>query len=198
VISDEIYRRIAYDGHAAGALANAPGRERLVVVDGVAKAYAMTGWRIGWAVAPAPIARAMTALQSHTTSNPTTVAQHAALAALTDREAADRAVDQMVTQYRRRRDAAVALFAGAPSPRLVRPDGAFYLFFDVSAAAPGDPAAGSVFAERLLVDHGVAVVPGAAFLTPGWVRISYAAPEEQVVEGVRRALALWRSMSGGR
>jgi aspartate aminotransferase len=197
VISDEIYRRIAYDGQAAGSLASAKGRERLIVVDGVAKAYAMTGWRIGWAIAPAPIARAMTALQSHSTSNATTVAQHAALAALTNRAAADRAVDHMVSQYRRRRDAAVALFEEGSSPRLVRPDGAFYLFFDVSDAVPGDPSAGSVFAERLLVDHGVAVVPGAAFRTPGWIRISYAAPEEQVVEGVRRALELWRSMSRG-
>jgi aspartate aminotransferase len=195
VISDEIYRRIAYDGVAEGSLANARSRERLVVVDGVAKAYAMTGWRIGWAIAPAPIARAMTALQSHSTSNATTVAQHAALAALTNREAADHAIEHMVSQYRRRRDAAVTLFAAGVSPQLVRPDGAFYLFFDVSAAAPGDPAPGSVFAERLLVDSGVAIVPGAAFLTPGWVRISYAAPEEQVVEGVRRALALWRSLA---
>jgi aspartate aminotransferase len=197
VIADEIYRRIGYDGPAASLLEVARSRDRLVVVDGVAKAYAMTGWRIGWAIAPREVARAMTALQSHTTSNATTVAQHAALAALTERDAADRAVAAMVARFDERRRAALAVLDDAPGLRRIEPRGAFYLFFDVSPTAPGDPDAGSVFARRLLEEHDVAVVPGAAFHTPAWVRVSYAAPDRDVVEGVRRVVALYRSLAGG-
>ena len=76
------------------------------------------------------------------------------------------------------------------------PEGAFYLYFDVSAWAPGEADPGTRFAERLLEEHGVAIVPGAAFGTPGWVRLSYAAPLEDVVEGVRRLGALWRQPQG--
>jgi aspartate aminotransferase len=193
LISDEIYRRISYDAAAPGVLQVARSRDNLVVVNGVAKAYAMTGWRLGWAVAPVPVARAMTALQSHVTSNATTVSQHAALAALTRRDEADRAVERMVAEYRRRRDAALAQLRAADSPPLVRPDGAFYLFFDVTTTSFAGADPGSAFATRLLEEHGVAVVPGAAFRTPGWVRLSYAAALPDVVEGVRRVLELYRA-----
>lgn len=199
LITDEIYRAISYDAPAVGVLSRATSRERLVVVDGMAKAYAMTGWRIGWAIAPTAVARAMTALQSHTTSNATTVAQHAALAALCARDASPEAIRGMVTEYRRRRDAAMALLAESPAPPLVRPEGAFYLFIDVSASANDAPGeAGTAFAERLLEEHGVAVVPGAAFLTPQWIRVSYAAPLDDVVDGVRRIVTLWRTLAGKR
>lgn len=194
VISDEIYRRIAYDGPAAGALAVAPSLERLVVIDGVAKAYAMTGWRVGWSIAPRALTRTMTAFQSHATFHTAAVSQHAALAALANLPQADVAIDAMVHQYRVRRDAALAVFAQAPSLPLVRPSGAFYLYFDVSAAFPDHPEPGSAFAERLLETAGVAVVPGAAFHTPGWVRASYAAPEGEVVEGISRAVSLWSDL----
>lgn len=194
VISDEIYRRIAYDGPAAGLLSVARHRERIVVVDGMAKAFAMTGWRIGWAIAAAPVARSLTALQSHTTSNATTVAQYAALETFRRREEADAAVAAMVAEYRRRRDAALAVLRVARGPAIVRPDGAFYLFVNVSDTGPGLEDAGSAFAARLLEEHGVAVVPGAAFRTPGWVRLSYAASLETVVEGVRRLMALREAM----
>lgn len=197
VISDEIYRRIAYDGDAESALEHVASRDRLVLVDGVAKAYAMTGWRIGWAVAPAAVARAMTALQSHTTSNATTVAQYGALAALTQHDEAERAVAGMVAEYRRRRDAAVEILRETPEFRFVRPDGAFYLYLDVSKTAlPGDSAAGDTFAANLLERGGVAIVPGSAFMTPGWVRLSYAAKIEDVVEGVRRIATLWSELAG--
>src|SRR5688572_4473813 len=103
VLSDEIYVRIAYESRAVGALDVASDRDRLIVIDGVAKAYAMTGWRIGWAIAPRAVARAMTALQSHTTFGPAAVSQHAALAALTGREHAEYAIACMVDEFRRRR-----------------------------------------------------------------------------------------------
>jgi aspartate aminotransferase len=179
VISDEIYRQIVYGVEAPSVLELATSRERLVVINGVAKAYAMTGWRIGWAIAPRHIAAAMGALQSHTTSNPATVSQYAALAALGDREAAATAIREMVDVFRQRRNAAVKLLDAAGAT-YVRPDGAFYLYIRV-----GD---GTAFAQQLLESHGLAIVPGAAFLTPEWVRLSYAAPTEQVLEGVERLI----------
>ena len=196
VLSDEIYRRICYDGDAVSALQVASSRDNLVVIDGVAKAYAMTGWRVGWTISPREVAKAMTAFQSHATFHTAAASQHGAVEALTNVAASDAEIARMVTQYRARRDAALAVFATEPLLPLVRPDGAFYFYFDVSAACPGDPDAGTTFAKRLLEDCGVAVVPGAAFKTPEWVRASYAAPESEVVEGIRRAVTLWRAMAG--
>ncbi|MGI8498410.1 MAG: aminotransferase class I/II-fold pyridoxal phosphate-dependent enzyme [Gemmatimonadaceae bacterium] len=186
VISDEIYRHICYAGVAPSLLAVAHARDRLVVVDGVAKAYAMTGWRIGWAIAPLPVAAAMTALQSHVTSNASAVSQQAALAALTMREPAEVAIGRMVEELRRRRNAAfVHLHDRVPA---IYPEGAFYIFLDVSACSTDDDP-GAAFAAHLLEHHDVAVVPGSAFLEPAWVRMSYAAPIEQVMEGARRIVA---------
>ena len=196
VISDEIYRMIAYgDGPAVSALEAAPSLDRLVLVDGVAKAYAMTGWRIGWAIAPRELASAMTAFQSHTTSNAAAPSQHAALAALTNREAADASVTAMVAEFRRRRDAVLAVVRAEPALEIVEPEGAFYLFVRVGK---DDPARddGAAFAQRLLEEHEVAIVPGSAFLMPEWVRMSYAAPIDDVLEGTRRLVALWREMRG--
>ncbi len=194
VLSDEIYRRIAYNGAAVSALQVAPSRENLIVIDGVAKAWAMTGWRVGWTVAPREVTRAMTAFQSHATFHTAAMAQHGAVAALVNRDEADRAISEMVAQYRTRRDAGLAVFATAPDLPIVRPDGAFYFYVDVSAACPGDPDAGTTFAKRLLEELGVAVVPGVAFKTPDWIRLSYASPEADVVEGVRQVVALWSRM----
>ena len=101
VIADEIYMRIAYDGPAASVLSVAPTRENLIVINGVAKAYAMTGWRIGWSIAPVAVTKAMTAFQSHTTSNAAAVSQHAALAALARVDEADAAVAHMVQAFQR-------------------------------------------------------------------------------------------------
>ncbi|MBI2797245.1 MAG: aminotransferase class I/II-fold pyridoxal phosphate-dependent enzyme [Gemmatimonadetes bacterium] len=193
VISDEIYRRIAYDGPAASAFEVAAQRDRLVVVDGVAKSYAMTGWRIGWAVAPRAVAQAIGNLQSHTTSNAATVSQHAALAALTRPAEAEPAIAAMVAEFRARRDACLALLAGGESPPAVHPAGAFYLFLDVSAAARGPDGAGAAFAATMLEQHDVAVVAGNAFGAPGWVRMSYAAPTADVLEGLRRIVSAWRT-----
>jgi len=195
VISDEIYRRIAYGSVATSIFEVAGARDRVLLIDGVAKAYAMTGWRIGWAVAPRAVAHAMGALQSHTTSNAATVSQHAALAALSDRAVADASIAHMVGEFERRRDAALAMLAGEPGIGVIPPDGAFYLFLDVSATR-GDSrvGAGSAFAQHLLERHDVAVVPGAAFYTPDWVRLSYAAPLDQVVTGVQRTVAAFREM----
>jgi aspartate aminotransferase len=193
VISDEIYIRITYGADAASALELSPDRDRLVVVNGVAKSYAMTGWRIGWTIAPRAVSQAMTALQSHTTSNAAAVSQHAALAALTGTAAAEEAIGSMVARFRARRDAALAVLREEPGIRVVQPDGAFYLFLRVAGTREaGGEDGGAAFAARLLERHDVAVVPGSAFLTPEWVRMSYAAPDAAVVEGARRIVRAWR------
>jgi aspartate aminotransferase len=191
-VSDEIYREISYDSPAASLLDAARGdsalRERLVIVDGVAKAYAMTGWRIGWSIAPRAVAQAVCAFQSHTTSNTSTISQHAALCALSSRDQSDAAIETMVGEFRRRRDAATELLHAA-CVDFVDPSGAFYLFIRVPARE-NDLEPGSTFARELLDAHDVAVVPGAAFRAPEWIRMSYAAPMEDVVEGVKRVVDL--------
>jgi aspartate aminotransferase len=193
VISDEIYQRIAYDAPAVGALDVATRRDNLIVVNGVAKAYAMTGWRIGWTISPKPVAQAMNALQSHTTSNAATVSQHAALAALTLGEPVDRAVAAMVAEFKARRDAALPILRAARALTVLPPEGAFYFYLKVPGAG-AVPDAGSAFCAALLERHGVAIVPGVAFRTPDWVRISYAAERSQVIEACRRVVALADAM----
>jgi aspartate aminotransferase len=193
VISDEIYRRIVYEGDAPSLLDIPEAGERLIVIDGVAKAYSMTGWRIGWAIAPATVARAMTALQSHTTSNASTPAQYAALAALTCADAED-AVRGMVAEFRTRRDAALELLRDA-GVDVIEPRGAFYLFVRVGEHSTQNDS-GSRCAQRLLEQFGVAVVPGAAFHAPAWVRLSYAAPKEHVLTGARALVSVLERSAG--
>ena len=192
VISDEIYREISYESEAPSLLDAVAGevslRERVVVVDGVAKAYAMTGWRIGWSIAPTVVARAICALQSHTTSNASTLSQHATLCALSSREQSEAAIAEMVAEFRRRRDAAVELLRAA-CVDFIEPRGAFYLFIRVPARG-NDSDAGAAFARELLDTRDVAVVPGTAFRTPEWIRVSYAAPMEDVLDGVRRIVEM--------
>jgi len=186
LISDEIYARISYRlPEAPSVLDVAERRDNLVVINGVAKAYAMTGFRIGWSVAPRAVSQAMTALQSHTTSNAATESQYAALAALTRTAEADAAVRAMVSEFHARRDAARAILSAIPGLELVEPDGAFYLYFK----APGND--GTAFAARLLDDEGIAVVPGAAFGTPEWVRVSYAAARADVEAGMHAIVRRW-------
>lgn len=192
VISDEIYRRICYSGDATSALDVAESRDRLVVVDGIAKAYAMTGWRIGWTIATPALTKAMIAFQSHTTFNPSSVSQAAAVAALTGGADVDRTIMTMVAEFRKRRDAAMAILSTEPSITVNPPDGAFYLFIKAPGAGRV-PEAGTVFADRLLESHDVAVVAGAAFQTPDWIRVSYATDLAQVETAMRRIVAAYRS-----
>lgn len=194
VISDEIYVRIAYDAPAVGALDVATRRDNLVVVNGVAKAYAMTGWRIGWTVAPTAVSKAMNAFQSHTTSNAATVSQHAALAALTLGEPVEQAIRAMVAEFKQRRDAALPILRASKALTVLDPAGAFYFYLKVPGAGPD---AGAAFCNTLLDQHGVAIVPGSAFRTPEWVRISYAAAEAQVVEACRRVATLADQIAAG-
>jgi aspartate aminotransferase len=185
VLADEIYLRIAYEGGAQSSLEVAKTRDNLIVINGVAKAYAMTGWRIGWTIAPLAVSKAMTAFQSHTTSNPAAVSQHAALAAMARTDEADAAVSHMVKEFRQRRDAVVAALAAFPTVHYVQPAGAFYLYINV-AGFRGAADAGAAFAAAVLEEQQVAVVPGSAFLTPDWIRASYATTESVAVDGLTR------------
>ena len=167
--------------------------DRLVLVDGVAKTYAMTGWRIGWAIAPREVASAMTALQSHTTSNAAAPSQHAALAALSDRAAAEASVAAMVAEFRRRRDAVVALVRREKGLEIVEPEGAFYLFARVGDDDP-DRDDGAAFARRLLDEHDVAVVPGSRSSRRAGSACRTPRQSTTSSKGTRRLVTLWREM----
>jgi aspartate aminotransferase len=185
VISDEIYRRIHYGTGPAPSFLDLPDEllERVVVIYGVSKAYAMTGWRIGLALAPAPVAKAMTALQSHTTTGPNHPAQYAAAAALAD-ERVEQDVTRMVAEFRRRRDVVVGRFRKElPGAEFVEPTGAFYFFFRVDAFGK---ITGTEFCTRLVTEKGVALVPGAAFGDDRWVRLSYAAASAEIAKALDR------------
>lgn len=186
VISDEIYNRICFvQERAPGLLDLGPLAESNVIIGGASKNFAMTGWRIGYSYAGGELSRRISTLQSHVTSNASTPAQYAALAAFEG--LADDAVRGMAAAFRARRDLVTARFRGSlPALRFVQPDGAFYLFFRVDALYR-DGLMGSVaFCQWLLDEVGVALVPGAAFGDDRFVRLSYAASEDTLEDGIDR------------
>jgi len=193
VIADEIYRRIHYGPGPAPSFLDLPDDllERVVVIYGVSKAYAMTGWRIGMALAPARIAKAMAALQSHTTTGANHPAQYAAAAALAD-ERVEQDVSRMVAEFRRRRDLAVGRFRrDLPGVEFVDPLGAFYFFFRVDSFGK---ISGTEFCTRLITESGVALVPGAAFGDDRWVRLSYAAATEDLKRALDRIVGFAKKL----
>jgi len=189
VIADEIYRRIHYGTGPAPSFLDLPDEllERVVLIYGVSKAYAMTGWRIGFALAPPAIAKAMAALQSHTTTGANHPAQYAAAAALGD-ERVEADVARMVTEFRKRRDLVVSRFRRAlPGVEFIEPTGAFYFFFRVDSLGK---ITGTEFCTRLVTEKGVALVPGAAFGDDRWVRLSYAAATQDLTRALDRIVEL--------
>ncbi|HEX9755463.1 MAG TPA: pyridoxal phosphate-dependent aminotransferase [Gemmatimonadales bacterium] len=193
VISDEIYRRIHYGPGPAPSFLDLPDEllDRAVIITGVSKAYAMTGWRIGTALAPPAVVSAMSALQSHTTTGANHPAQWAAAAAFGDPRV-ETDVERMVAAFRRRRDVLVQRFrAEAPGVEFVEPHGAFYFFFRVDGLRPEGAAlggGGQAFCTRLLEDEGIALVPGAAFGDDRWVRLSYALGERDLARALDRLM----------
>ncbi len=199
IIADEIYRRIHYGSGPAPSLLDLPDEllERVVVIYGASKAYAMTGWRIGVALAPPHLLRAMSAIQSHTTTGANHPAQWAAEAAFTD-ERAEQDVQEMVGQFAHRRDSLVTRFrTEVPGVEFVEPHGAFYLFFRVDGFE-GPVRTGQAFCERLMDEHGVALVPGGAFGDDRWVRLSYAVSDEQLAAALDRLVPFIQELSGTR
>jgi aspartate aminotransferase len=189
LILDLCYEKLIYDPtpHNLPAVLSKHCPELGVVCGSASKAYAMTGWRCGWTIAPAAVAAAQIAIQSHATSNVTSVTQKAVLAALTGSQAP---VVAMLDEYRRRRDMLCEWLAADSRLRFRKPAGAFYLFVDVGDWISADTFPTSTdFAQALLDESRVAVTPGEAFDAPGFVRLSYATSTEQLREGAGRLLA---------
>jgi aspartate aminotransferase len=200
IISDEIYRRINYGPGPAPSLLDLPDDllERTVVIYGASKAYAMTGWRIGAALAPPHLTKAMAALQSHTTTGANQPAMWAAATAFSD-EKVDAEVTRMVAAFRRRRDTIVERFRReAPGVEFVEPHGAFYFFFRVDGIREKDPVTGSSFCEQLMKQEGVALVPGGAFADDRWVRLSYAVSDAELERALDKVFGLIHRLASAR
>jgi aspartate aminotransferase len=188
LVLDLCYEKLIYDTtpHNLPAVLDRHCRNLSVVCGSASKAYAMTGWRCGWSIGPPAVIAAQHALQSHATSNVSSITQKAVIAALT---MSQEPVTRMLDEYRRRRDSLIGWLAAEPRIGCHVPAGAFYLFPDVrQVVADGGFATTNEFAQALLETSRVAVTPGEAFDAPGFVRLSYAASMADLREGSRRLL----------
>ncbi|GAA2865259.1 pyridoxal phosphate-dependent aminotransferase [Streptosporangium fragile] len=190
VVTDEIYEHLTYGGATFASIATAVPElgDKVVVLNGVAKTYAMTGWRVGWLIGPKDVVKAATNLQSHATSNVSNVAQAAALAAVSGDLSA---VAEMRAAFDRRRQTMVRMLNEIPGVVCPEPLGAFYAYPSVKELLGKEvggrrPQTSGELAEIILEEAEVAVVPGEAFGTPGYFRLSYALGDEDLVEGVSR------------
>jgi aspartate aminotransferase len=184
IMSDEIYEHLTYDGakHVSPASFSKEAFDRTIIVSGFAKTYAMTGWRLGTTVAPAPIAKAISELQSQMTSNATTFAQYGAVAALKEKEKTDAALKTMLVAFDRRRKFLHAELNKIPGITCLLAEGAFYLFPNISSFGLSSVD----FCAKLLDAEKVAAVPGSAFGAEGYLRLSYATSDEIIAKGVSR------------
>jgi aspartate aminotransferase len=195
VITDEIYQNLVYDGLKAYSITELVPElaERTMMVNGVAKSYAMTGWRLGWLIAPSDAAKAAANLQSHLTSNVSNISQRAAIEAITGNQ---EPVRQMLEAFDRRRKTAVAELNKIEGIVTPTPEGAFYVYPDVSGLF-GRDFGGRSFASSLeladfvLDEVEVALVPGEAFGPSGYFRLSYALGDDQLLEGIQRLQKLF-------
>ncbi|MGH9657281.1 MAG: pyridoxal phosphate-dependent aminotransferase [Bryobacteraceae bacterium] len=181
LLTDECYSHFLYEG-SPFSIASLPGAKETVLVAGtLSKTYAMTGWRVGYALAPAALVGAMLKLQSHSTSNVTSIAQKAAVEAL---RGPQDSVQAMLAEYRRRREFVVARLRRIPGVACAEPRGAFYAYPNIGAVLGGSSTL--AFADRLLAEAHVAVVPGEAFGTDRHIRISYATSMQELERGLDR------------
>ena len=184
-ISDECYLRFVYapaEIFSAARLSDEL-RSRLCIAGSFSKTYAMTGWRIGYSIAPAAWTRAMLKVQGHSTSNPNSIAQRAAIEALNGPQDS---VHQMLSEYTRRRDWLLKALAEIKGFRCTEPEGAFYAFPDVRGCLNDEVTSSAEFAERLLKEEQTVVTDGAGFGADGYLRISYATSLDSLQEGIRR------------
>lgn len=188
VVSDEIYEKILYDGveHLSIGSLNPEIFKRTIVSNGFAKAYAMTGWRLGYLAAPAEVINGVNTLQSHSTSNVCTFAQYGAIAALT--EPTD-SIEIMRQAFDKRRLAIIDMVNGIEGLSCVEPKGAFYLLVDISQVSSDSV----TFCQTLLTEKYVATIPGVAFGAEGTIRISYATALETIEQGMERLGGFVRS-----
>ncbi|MGI6168569.1 MAG: pyridoxal phosphate-dependent aminotransferase [Christensenellales bacterium] len=187
VISDEIYNELVYDIETPRSIAALEGmKDYAILVNGMSKAYSMTGWRIGYTASPAKVAKAMGNFQSHATSNPNSIAQYASIAAL---RYVKQEIEDMKAAFIQRRQYMYDTINGIPGLSCPMPDGAFYVFMNISGAigkqCGGKAIQGSVdFSSLLLDQQKVAVVPGIAFGADSYVRLSYATSMENIIKGL--------------
>ncbi len=201
IVSDDIYARLIFKGRFENVLTLDPSlRPQVALVNGVSKTYAMTGWRIGWTVGPTDLIAAMQKMQDNSTSNPTSIAQKAALAALT--LPLEDEVERMRRIFDERRQLIVGKLNEIEGISCFDPRGAFYAFPYIGELlkrkAPGEKeplGTEDRFVARLLDVHKVAVVPGSAFGAPGYVRLSFAVATEQIEKGVARIAEMAKSLS---
>ncbi|MDQ1689705.1 MAG: aspartate aminotransferase [Frankiaceae bacterium] len=198
VVADEIYEHLVYDGLTAVSMPVAVPElaDTCVVLNGVAKTYAMTGWRVGWLIGPDDVVKAATNLQSHATSNVSNVAQVAALAAVSGDLTA---VAQMREAFDRRRKTIVRMLSEIDGVVIPEPNGAFYAYPSVKALLGRSlrgqtPQSTTELAALILDEVEVAVVPGEAFGTPGYLRLSYALGDDDIVEGISRLQKLFAEL----
>ncbi len=188
VMADEIYQRLTYFTDVAPSIAAVTPRfENWVLINGVAKSYSMTGWRVGWMVGPRDVIEAANAHQSHATGNVANVAQVAAIAALTGPQ---ETVEEMRRAFDARRKLMHSMVISIPGVQCVEPEGAFYVFPDFSAHLGERWETTDQLAESILEEAAVALVPGESFGAPGFLRLSYATGEEQIEAGMDRIAAL--------
>ena len=191
ILTDDIYDKLVYDGFQPATIVQVEPklRDRTITMNGCSKAYAMTGWRIGFAGGPKALIKAMDKLQSQSTSNTSSVSQAAAVEALTGPQGF---IDEMTAVYKQRRDLVVGLLNEAPGIHCGSPEGAFYVFPSVHGCIGKTSAAGTAikddesFVLALLEEEGVAAVHGAAFMYPGHFRISYATDTESLRDACTR------------
>ena len=181
VVSDEIYEKILYDGatHLSIGAVSPEAFERTITSNGFAKAYAMTGWRVGYLAAHKDLIKATTAIQGHSTSNVCTFAQYGAIAALSDSQDC---VKEMVAAFSERRKVMLDGLNSIPGISCLAPDGAFYMFADISSVGMSSPD----FCKELLETQHVAVIPGIAFDADTHIRLSYAASLDTIYKGLDR------------
>ncbi|NLK20055.1 MAG: pyridoxal phosphate-dependent aminotransferase [Synergistaceae bacterium] len=190
IINDEVYERLVYGvSYAPHLLELVPeARENVLNINGVSKSYAMTGWRLGYGLGPEKLVKAMTSMQGHVTSNASSVSQWAAIGAL---EEADGDVEIMRTVYEARRNLMMEKLSAIPGVDFYRPEGAFYVFVNIKPYL-GKSYGGLLldddvqFCEAILKEKGVGLVPGSAFMYPGYVRFSYSCSEADITEGLSR------------
>jgi aspartate aminotransferase len=202
VVTDDIYDKLVYKGRFENVLDLDPSLQpQVALVNGASKTYSMTGWRIGWTAGPQALISAMQKLQDNSTSNPTSISQKAALAALTV-AGVDEEVEKMRKTFDERRKHIVARLNAIPGVRCFDPGGAFYAFPDVSALlgrkAPGaaEPLGNDgKLIDLLLEKHLVAAVPGSAFGAPGYMRLSFATSMEQIDKGCDRIAEMAKSLT---
>jgi aspartate aminotransferase len=188
VMADEIYQRLVYNGRVASSIAAVTPRfENWILINGVAKAYAMTGWRVGWMVGPADIVNAAARLQSHATSNVANVSQQAALAAL---RGPQDTVEEMRLAFDRRRKLMYSMLHDIDGISCIEPQGAFYVFPDVTELLGERWSTSIELATHILEEGAVALVPGESFGAPGFLRLSYATSDENIERGIERIAAI--------